>query len=113
MIDGLKGSDRALFLEKPELAKKIIDSWQEAFRSGIAGVNHEAALYARPWQFSLKDINIETYLWHGDQDDNVPISVGHYLANMIPKCKATFVENEGHFSLAYKYLREIISVLIA
>ena len=48
MIDGLKGPDKTLLLGKPELVKKIIDSWQEAFRSGIAGVNHEAALYTRP-----------------------------------------------------------------
>ncbi|MFC1845981.1 alpha/beta fold hydrolase [Chloroflexota bacterium] len=113
MVDGLKGSDKALFLEKPKIAKRIIESWQEAFRSGIAGVNHEAALYTRPWQFNLEDINIETYLWHGDQDENVPISVGRYVANAIPKCQAAFIENEGHFSLAYKYLRECLSVLVA
>jgi len=113
MTEGIKGPDKVLFLDKPELAKKIIDSWREAFRSGIAGVHHEAALYTRPWQFRLQDIPVEVHLWHGEQDDNVPISVGHYVADAIPKCHATFVENEGHFSLPYKYLREYLSVLVA
>lgn len=113
MIEGLKGPDKTLFLEKPELAKKIIESWREALRAGIAGVHHEAALYTRPWQFRLQDITVEIHLWHGEQDNNVPISVGRYVADAIPKCHATFVENEGHFSLPYKYLKECLSILVA
>jgi pimeloyl-ACP methyl ester carboxylesterase len=117
MIGNLKGPDRTLFMDKPELAKElskgIINSWREAFRWGIAGVHHEAALYARPWQFRLQDITVEVHLWHGEQDNNVPISVGRYVADAIPKCHATFVENEGHFSLPYKYLQEILSILVA
>jgi len=113
MIEGLKGMDKTLFLEKPELAKKILESWREAFRSGIAGVNHDAALYTHPWQFRLQDIPVEVRLWHGEQDDNVPVSVGRYVADAIPKCHATFVENEGHFSLPYNYLRDCLRVLVA
>jgi pimeloyl-ACP methyl ester carboxylesterase len=112
MIEGLKGPDKVLFLEKPDLAKKIIDSWGEAFQLGITGVHHEAALYTRPWQFQLQDIPVEVHLWHGDQDDNVPVSVGRYVADAIPKCQATFIKNEGHFSLPYKYLQEIQSILV-
>lgn len=112
MIEGLKGADKALFLEKPELAKKITDSWKEAFREGISGVNHEATLYTKPWRFQLQDITTEVHLWHGGQDDNVPISVGHFVAEAIPNCKATFIESEGHFSLAYKYLRDYLRVLV-
>lgn len=69
-------------------------------------------LYARPWQFRLKDLHTEVFLWHGDQDYNIPISVGHYVAEAIPNCKATFVEKEGHFSLAYKYIKECLEILV-
>lgn len=113
MIEGFKGPDKTLSLEKPELAKKIIESWLEAFRSGIAGVHHEAGLYTRPWRFRLQDIAVEVHLWHGEQDNNVPVSVGRYVADTIPKCHATFVENEGHFSLPYKYLQKCLSILVA
>ena len=112
IIEGLKGPDKTLLLEKPEMAKRIIDSWREAFRSGISGVHHEAALYTRPWQFQLQDIPGKVLLWHGEQDLNVPVSVGRYVANAIPNCHARFIENEGHFSLPYKYLQEILGILV-
>jgi pimeloyl-ACP methyl ester carboxylesterase len=100
-------------MEKPEFVQTLIDSLQEAFRSGIAGVHHEASLYARPWRFRLQDINAEVHLWHGDLDRNVPVSVGRYVADAIPKCHAKFIENEGHMSLPINYVREILSVLVA
>ena len=112
MADSLKGPDKELILKHPDIAEIVIKSGGEAFRAGIAGVNHDASLYTRPWRFRLQDINTEVFLWHGDQDYNVPISVGHYVAEAIPNCKATFVENEGHFSLAYKYLEDCLNILI-
>jgi len=65
MINGLKGRDKELFLAQHELPKAIISSWQEAFSSGIAGVNHDAMLYTCPWQFRLQDISVEILLWYG------------------------------------------------
>ena len=112
--DAMKGPDRALLLARPELAKQIIDLFfAEAFRPGIAGIHHEAGLYARPWGFRLQDITAEVHLWHGREDENVPVSVGHYVANAIPNCHARFIEDEGHLSLPYNYMRECLSVLIA
>ena len=102
-----------LLLDQPDVAKAYIDSVREAFRSGIEGVNHEAVLYTRPWRFRLQDITPEIHLWHGELDLSVPISVGRYVANAIPNCHATFVENEAHISLPHKYIREILSILVA
>ena len=114
MDNAMKGPDKALLLARPELAKEIIDrSFAEAFRPGIAGVHHEAGLYTRPWGFRLQDITAEVHLWHGGEDENVPVSVGHYVANAIPNCHARFVEDEGHLSLPYKYVREYLGVLVA
>jgi hypothetical protein len=42
---------------------------------------------------------------------NVPISVGQHVANTIPNCQATFFEDEGHFTLPYFHLREILAAL--
>ncbi len=114
MTESFKGPDKVLLLDKPELAKKLIEfSMLEAGRSGNAGVHHEAGLYARPWGFRLQDITTEVHLWHGDQDDDVLVSVGHYVADAIPNCRAKFIENEGHLTLPVKYVREYLSVLVA
>lgn len=114
MDNTMKGPDKALLLARPELAKEIIDcSFAEAFRPGIAGVLHEAGLYTRPWGFRLQDITAEVHLWHGGADENVPVSVGHYVAKAIPNCHARFVEDEGHLSLPYNFVREYLGVLVA
>ncbi|MFC1909196.1 alpha/beta fold hydrolase [Chloroflexota bacterium] len=101
-----------LLLDKPELAKAYIDTIGESLRSGIGGVNHEAILYTRRWPFRLQDIPVEVHLWHGELDINVPISVGHYVADAIPNCHATFLKDEAHISLPYNHIREILSILV-
>lgn len=40
-------------------------------------------------------------------------SVGRYVADSLPECKATFLEDEGHFSLIYNHMEDILSLLAA
>ncbi|MFC2072798.1 alpha/beta fold hydrolase [Chloroflexota bacterium] len=101
-----------LLLDKPEVAKVYVDMLREAFRSGTRGVYHEAKLYTRSWKFRLQDIPVRVHLWHGELDVNVPISVGHYVADAIPNCDSVFLKEEAHLSLSYHHIREILSVLV-
>ncbi len=109
--ESVSDPDRQL-LDQPELASLFIDGMREAFRNGIRGANHEAALYTRPWGFKLQGIKAEVHLWHGEKDLNVPVSVGHYVADTIPNCQATFLKEDGHFTLPYKHMREILNTLV-
>ena len=61
--------------------------------------------------YSAED-TLSFYLWHGENDNNVPVSVGRYVADAIPNCRAIFVEDEGHFSLPYHHMREFLNVLV-
>lgn len=101
-----------LLLDQPDLAKVYVDILRESFRSGIGGANREATLYTRPWRFRLQDIPGDVFLWHGELDINVPASVGHYVADAIPDCRATFLKDEAHISLPHNHIREILSVLV-
>jgi hypothetical protein len=107
----MSGEDGQL-LDQPEVAEVFIDALREAFRAGVGGVHQEAALYARPWGFRLLDITAEVRLWHGGMDENVPVSVGHYVADAIPNCNATFCEEEGHLTLPHNRMKEILSTLV-
>jgi pimeloyl-ACP methyl ester carboxylesterase len=104
--------DRQL-LDQPEQGALFIAGLREAFRHGITGANHEAALYKEPWGFKLEDISAEVYLWHGEEDLNVPVSVGRYIADSIPNCSAIFHPMEGHLTLPKNHLKEILSTLLA
>ena len=99
-------------LDQPELADLFIEGMREAFRNGISGANQEAALYAQPWGFKLQDITAEVHLWHGEQDLNVPVSVGRYVADAIPNCNTIFHNMEGHLTLPHNHIREILSTLV-
>lgn len=104
--------DRQL-LDQPDLEKVFVDALQEAFRSGIGGANQDAALYVHFWGFRLQDITAEVHLWHGGQDENVPVSVGHHVADAIPNCNARFYQEEGHLTLPHNRMREVLTALVS
>lgn len=112
MMKSMQGPDKALVLKNPELMKDTVRCFAEAFRCGVAGTHLEAGLYRRPWGFQLQDISAEVHLWHGEEDDNVLVSVGRHVAQSIPNSRAHFISNEGHLSLIHNYAREYLSVLL-
>jgi hypothetical protein len=72
----------------------------------------DMALVAGEWGFKLEDISIRVNLWHGGQDTVSPIAVGRLIASEIPNCVGKFYENEGHLSVLFNHMEEILSVLI-
>ncbi len=109
-LDLLPEPDRML-LNEPGTAKIYIESILESFRAGTGGVNHEAGLYTRPWEFELGDITAEVHLWHGELDQNVPVSVGRFYAENIPNCNANFFDDEGHLSILRNRADSILRTL--
>jgi pimeloyl-ACP methyl ester carboxylesterase len=109
MTRAMPECDRALAL-RPDILSIMIEDAAEAFRSGATGAAWEAVLYARPWGFQLRDIRVPVHLWQGDLDTNVPVSMGHYQADLIPDCHATFYPGEGHLCLL-NHLPEMLADL--
>ena len=94
-------------LKNIELKQVLSRSFREAFHGSLLWPATDVVLYSRPWGFSLSDIQINVYLWHGEMDTIVPPAMGHYLANTIPNCRATFYADEGHFSIILNRIHEI------
>lgn len=110
LMDGaMPESDRAL-LARPDIRKIMIEDAAEAFRQGATGPAWEAVLHSRPWGFDLGEIRAPVYLWQGDLDTNVPISMGRYQADSIAGCRATFYPGEGHLC-SLNHLPEIFADL--
>jgi pimeloyl-ACP methyl ester carboxylesterase len=84
------------YLDRPEVRAVLVESLSEAFRTGSRGPAWESRLYARPWGFRLEDVRTAVYLSHGEEDANAPVSMGRYIASVIPDCQATFYSGEGH-----------------
>jgi len=92
------------------LREALSASSSEALRGGVRGAAADGLLYGRPWGFSLRDIRSSVFVWHGEKDVIVPATMGHYLADSIPGCKAWFYPEDGHFSLPFTLLEEILKL---
>ena len=98
-------------VERPEIREKMKLSISESFRQGAQGVLHELYLFAQPWGFSLRDINVQVYLWQGGEDGTVPPSMGKFIAEQLPVCQYHFWSSEGHFSLAIDHGATFLEIL--
>jgi pimeloyl-ACP methyl ester carboxylesterase len=103
----LPSTDREA-LASSELRQALIASSSQALLGGVRGAAVDGLLYGRPWGFSLNEIRAQVFLWHGEKDVVVPAAMGHYLADNIPGCKARFYPEDGHFSLPFTRLSEIL-----
>lgn len=72
---------------------------QEAYRQGGTGVYTDIRLVGRDWGLDFKAVNVPVFLWHGAEDNLVPVSTGRGLAKLIPGCEAHYVPDAGHILL--------------
>ncbi|HUE40681.1 MAG TPA: alpha/beta hydrolase [Chthoniobacterales bacterium] len=92
----------------------VFQSQRRAWRgSGADGVMVDAEIYGRPWGFRLEDVTVPVRLWHGKRDRAFSFRVAEETAKRLPDCVARYVDNEGHFSLPIRHMREILADLIA
>ncbi len=103
----------AAVLRDSELNKILTRVAQEGTRQGAAGSISEGQLLARDWGFRVEDIRVKKlFLWHGNADRIVPVSMGQNIATAIANTQARFYANEGHYSLMVNYAVEILSTLV-
>ncbi|NOY61525.1 MAG: alpha/beta hydrolase [Calditrichaeota bacterium] len=101
-------------LERSELMRLFIDDSRESFRQGTKGLAYECRLYVQPWGFRLEDIAFDkVYLWQGELDVNVPVSMGRDMAEAIPNCEAKFYPNDAHLSTLFNHMKEIMGTLLS
>jgi len=91
----------------------IFESQRRAWRGSAEGVMDDARIYAQPWGFAVEDVRVPVRLWHGKQDRAFAVCLAEEIANRLPNCKARFIENEGHYSLPIRHIREILQDLIS
>ena len=88
--------------------KKLIENFKEAVKHGTAGVHKDICLYSNDWGFKLKNIKKKIFIWHGDKDLTVPIITNKYYKKKLKNKKIFIKINEGHFSICYNFMNDII-----
>lgn len=97
----LPEADRAV-VSDPEVQKGFLNAIREAMRQGTRGAFHESLLSVTDYGFRLQEIQMPIHLWHGEQDQNVPVAMARFVESAVPKCEAGFYPDEGHLSLFKK-----------
>lgn len=113
MKQALPKPDVALLDAHPEILSIFSRAAAAAHRQGVQGDHWEWRMYVQPWGFRLEEINVETSLWYGEVDRNVPPAMGKYLHTRLPNSRLNLVPDGGHFSTINNYISEIFGYLIA
>lgn len=104
-------ADRRI-LGDPAFRATLGASLGTAFEQGSRGAAADLRLLSAPWSFPISEIRAPVDLWHGEDDRVVSISMGHYLARALPECRATFLPDEGHYSLISRHVDRIMANLV-
>lgn len=83
-----------------------------AASGGVGGMIDDHLICTRPWGFAPEDVCGPVQLWHGAQDELVPIDQAMHLAAALPRVQAALHPDEGHFFYRRR-LREILGDLVA
>lgn len=84
----------------------------EAFRKGSRGPAREARLLFRPWGFRLEEIRADyVHVWQGGLDRNVSPETGPAMAEAIPGSRGHFHRDDGHLSIAFNHVAEILEAM--
>jgi len=100
-------------LQSPGIRDIWVDSLLEAFRQGWQGYTYDTLLAeAKPWGFNLGEVTFRSiFLWHGELDKDVPISMATATEAQLLHCRATYYPDQGHISVIVNNGREILRTL--
>src|SRR5450432_96353 len=87
------------------------ESQRQAWRASADGLMVDAEIYAQPWGFPLEEIRVPVRLWHGWKDRSFHWPLAQSLGVRLPYCTAHLVDQEGHYSLPIRHMREILDDL--
>lgn len=95
----LSAPDRKMLESAPDAMRAFGLSLSEAYRQGISGPMHEARLIGRDHGFALSEIRPPVFFYQAGYDRHVPLAMGQYQADRIPRCTFRYFPDEGHLSI--------------
>ena len=90
-----------------ELATYFYDQIKEALRDGVDGWVEDDFVFIKPWGFELEEISVPVQVWHGAQDQFVPVAHGRWLAGRIPGAEEHVYDEDGHLTLQISRIADV------
>jgi len=105
--------DKKLF-ENKKIKQSLLDAFHESYAQGSKGVAYDASfdIQKLSWGFKVEEIDFKPiHFWHGGLDTGVPFSMTKQMIDKIPNATLKFYPYEGHLSLIFNQIDEIMDVL--
>lgn len=100
-------ADRKVLAE-PLVREHLNDAIEDAMRLGARGCLDDLRLYPEPWGFEPESIDQPVEIWHGDEDELVPLDHAAWYSLHLSHSRLHVVKGEGHFSLPIHHAGEIL-----
>jgi len=98
-------------LERPAINAVMRQDLLASVVQGGGTLAHEMRLMARPWQFDLADVRAPMQIWHGSDDEVVPMWLAESVAARLPHAETRFLSDLGHL-LLLSHMSDIIEQLL-
>jgi pimeloyl-ACP methyl ester carboxylesterase len=108
---GATPADRRL-LAGGEMGATAIDSFLAAAAGGVDGMIDDYVACCTAWGFDLREVLGEVHVWHGERDRFVPVEHARAVAAALPRCRARFDAQDGHFFFRRR-VAEVLGALVA
>jgi pimeloyl-ACP methyl ester carboxylesterase len=108
---GATPEDRRL-LSAAEGGTAAIESFIASAAGGARGMIDDYLTCCAAWGFQLREVLGEVHLWHGEQDRFVPVAHARAVAAALPRCRARFDADDGHFFFRRR-LADVLGGLVA
>ncbi len=89
--------DREVFAS-PGMKEMFTDDLVRASRRQLRAPILDLVLFGRDWGFSVRDVAVPMYFWHGDKDYIVPVAHGRHLAGLVPGAKLQVQAGGAHLA---------------
>jgi pimeloyl-ACP methyl ester carboxylesterase len=83
-----------------------------AAAGGVDGMIDDYVACCTDWGFDVRDVPGEVHVWHGERDRFVPVGHARALAAALPRCRARFDAEDGHFFFRRR-VADVLGALVA
>lgn len=108
----LPAADRR-FVRRGAIARQLVESVRVGIRRHPQVILEDADLLTASWGFLLSEIHQKVEWWHGTADRTVPFVYATRTVKLLPHVSLHGMENEGHYSLPWKFADQVMRSLTA
>jgi len=106
--------DKKFLFENSEIKEQFLRQCQESYKQGVQGNAYDARfdMLQDSWGFDFEELDFPNiHIWHGTKDQGCPLSMARVLEEKIKDVKFYVIENEGHLTLVFHKIDEILKRL--